>query len=344
MADWPDYAIVVGIERYPELDPLGGPENDARAFHAWVTGQPGVQEAKLILSSEHPATPTATGAEPTAQLLRNEFDRLADIAAKNNRENKGKKVGRRLYLYLAGHGFGPDLDSACLLMANATPNRTSNHVPGKPWANHFVASGYFDEVLLFMDCCRERYSTRVMNIPDDLVSSGASGWRFYGFASKYMKLSKERTIGEKVRGVFTVTLLNALQGGAANSEGKVTARSLSSYLFNNMKEQLSDEDRLNSEIAQEPDIYVDPLARDEEFVITVTEPKRFPVKVTLPEGSPEKTVVVIDSGLDEVARVQTTGGTVVIPLLRAKYLVQLVEDGRTQKVDVRGTGGENVQF
>src|SRR3712207_3939058 len=131
---------------------------------------------------------------------------------------------------MAGHGFGPDLDSACLLMANATPNRTSYHVPGKPWANHFMASGYFEEVLLFMDCCRERYSTKVMNIPDDLVSSGASGWRFYAFASKYTKLSKEREIDGRVRGVFTVTLLQALEGGAANAEGKVTGRSLSSFL------------------------------------------------------------------------------------------------------------------
>jgi uncharacterized caspase-like protein len=226
MADWLDFAVVVGIQHYPELDRLSGPENDARAFYEWVKGQPNVVDPKLILSSQYPQSQTATDAEPTTQALRREFDHLADIAKKNNALGKGKKVGRRLYLYLAGHGFGPDLDSACLLMANATPDRTSHHVPGKPWANHFVASGYFQEVLLFMDCCRERYSTKVINIPDDLVTSGASGCRFYGFASKYMKLSKERTIGGKVRGVFTVTLLEGLRGGAATADGKVTARSL----------------------------------------------------------------------------------------------------------------------
>ena len=39
MAD-SDRAIIVGIENYPFIGKLGGPENDAQAFQAWV-GSPG---------------------------------------------------------------------------------------------------------------------------------------------------------------------------------------------------------------------------------------------------------------------------------------------------------------
>jgi hypothetical protein len=89
---------------------------------------------------------------------------------------------------------------------------------------------------------------------------------------------------------------------------------------------------------------VDPPALDEKFVITVTGPRTFPVQVMLPAGSVEKTVSVLDSEFEEVARVPTSSGTATIPLFRAKYLVQLVETGEQKKVDVAGTGGVHVQF
>ena len=37
-----DWAIVIGITEYPALQPLRGPETDARAFFSWVTTAGGV--------------------------------------------------------------------------------------------------------------------------------------------------------------------------------------------------------------------------------------------------------------------------------------------------------------
>src|SRR5262249_25455871 len=55
VAPLPDYALVVGISRYPGISDLSGPENDANDFFAWVTskegGGVGPANAKLILSS-----------------------------------------------------------------------------------------------------------------------------------------------------------------------------------------------------------------------------------------------------------------------------------------------------
>ncbi len=36
-----DWAIVVGIRFYPELDNLDGPENDAKAFRNWLVSPTG---------------------------------------------------------------------------------------------------------------------------------------------------------------------------------------------------------------------------------------------------------------------------------------------------------------
>ena len=183
----PNRAIVVGIQGYPALTPaLQGPKNDATKFFNWVTTAGGVnpQGARLILDEQPPAA-AAIDARPTVEVIKYEFDRLEDEATKPGWDASG-----RLYLYLSGHGFGQNLDDAALLMANATMARTRHHIPGKLWADHFFANGYFKEVLLFLDCCRERYRTALLNGPGTIISAAppAGARRFYGFATKYGKL------------------------------------------------------------------------------------------------------------------------------------------------------------
>jgi hypothetical protein len=341
MANADDWAIVVGINAYPELEKLDGPENDARDFADWVTGAGGVPAANVrcILSTGFPPSPTAIEAQPTAQALENEFNRLDDLAAANTAAGKEERVGRRLYLFLAGHGFGPDLDGACLLMANATRVRTRYHIPGKPWANHFVLSGYFDEVLLFMDCCRESYPRTMLNMPDDFLSPRAArGRRFYGFSSKYGRLSRERPIGGAPHGVFSAALLKGLGGAAADEKGAITAASLKSYLFNNMKAFLSPEDLLDPDMAQEPDVFVDADGEESEFVIARVQPPTFAVSIEAPPGTAGRTVQVLDSRFAVVQQAPADGGPIQFKLLRGTYLAQVAGTGTQQVFDVDGTG------
>ena len=188
----PNKAIVVGIQAYPELPPqLQGPKNDAQMFFDWVTTHGGVNPADgtLILGDDPPAAMAVDG-RPTAETLKDRFDRLENDALRS----PDGRAGDRLYLYLSGHGFGQNLDDAALLMANATQGRPRNHIPGKLWADHFFSNGYFREVLLFLDCCRERYSTATLNGPGTTMSAvpPAGARRFYGFATKYGKLAVER--------------------------------------------------------------------------------------------------------------------------------------------------------
>src|SRR5262249_3248208 len=160
----------------------------------------------------------------------------------------GQRVGRRLYLYFSGHGCAPRFEEAAVLMANATRRRVY-HLTGMPCADWFYRSGYFEEVVLLMDCCRGRYEKGGTYIPPwvDLTRPEVvdRSQRFYGLAAEWSRLARERVLpGGESRSVFTMALLAGLRGAAYDpatqftdpATGKrmarVTAASLKNYLYN----------------------------------------------------------------------------------------------------------------
>src|SRR5262249_43228949 len=110
--------------------------------------------------------------------------------------------------------------------------------------------------------------------------------RFYGFATKYGKLAVERRIDGAMHGVFTATLMDALNGGASEEDGRITGESLKAYLFENMKGFLTPEDLDDQDVAKEPDLYCEPPER--QFVIATVPPQRYAVTIPLPAGSETK--------------------------------------------------------
>jgi hypothetical protein len=340
-----DRAIVVGIQGYPELPPpLHGPENDAREFFDWLTTTGGLNpdplagQAKLILSSDpdfQPPSATAVDARPTTEAILREFDRLEEIA----KQSPDGRAGRRLYLYLSGHGFGQDLNNASLLMANATQSRTRYHIPGRAWADHFYLRGLFDEVVLFMDCCRERYATAVLNGPGSALTQvpPQNGRRFYGFSAKHGRLSVELMIDGRKRGVFTATLLDALGGGAAEENGDITGESLQAYLYQNMREYLTPAELADADIATEPDLFCDPPPASQ-FVIARVPPKVYAVQIPLPPGSPGDRLELRSDNKFALVAQGIAGGSEVweLEVPRGTYL--LVASGTTKVVTVKGRG------
>jgi hypothetical protein len=339
----PNRAIIVGIQGYPELPPaLQGPKNDAMKFHKWVTTVGGVDDAaghaKLILDDDPPAE-VALKARPTAEAIQYEFDLLEDEA----RNSPNGRAGDRLYLYLSGHGFGQNLNDAALL-TNATQARTRHHIPGRLWADHFFANGYFTEVLLFLDCCRERYASATLNGPGiESAVPPAGARRFYGFAAKHGKLAVERLIDGQMHGVFTATLLDALDGGASEEDGRITGESLKAYLYENMKGFLSPADLANKDVATEPDLYCD--APEKQFVIARVSPSQLSVTIPLPPGSEGagRQLFGEQGGkpYTKIAEAPADGRLEwSLTLLRGSY--QLIVNGTVKIVNVRGRGVTDV--
>jgi hypothetical protein len=229
-----DRAIVVGISHYPALGDLAGPENDAHAFAEWLKSSTGgdvpTDNVRLILSSDFPLEDDPLRAKPTAEALKEAIDRLYDLG-----NNHGGHAGRRLYIFMAGHGFAPDLEDAALLMANAARGRTGHHIPGRPYGDWFRRSAFFDEVVLFMDCCRENYRLSPRQTCHlDIITGRRLARYYYGLATDFSDATRERPDGNGVvRGVFTTALLAGLRGGSPQG-GDLTGSRLEDFVLNYM--------------------------------------------------------------------------------------------------------------
>lgn len=331
-----DWALVVGVSKYPGLTNLEGPENDATAFYEWVVSAKGGNVPKehtaLVLSSNYPPAATPRQAQPCLSVIENAFDDLQDIADKNAAAGNGRRTGRRLYIYLSGHGCAPRLHDSALLTAEATRKRAGYHVLGKLFADWFLRANFFDEAVLFMDCCRESYEQTVPRFPPYIPITGPDALdkakTFYGFGTKWSRMSRERRMPNgKVHGVFTYALLQGLEGDACDlATGEITAMTLGNYLFNHMKRYLRDEDLADPEVPKEPDLHYDPNPNNR-FIFAKVPVKKFQVVVSLPPTSAGETLEIVGSDLRTVAEVVATPPEMRVDLKRGTYMAQILAIG-----------------
>ncbi len=237
-----DWAIVVGIQSYPEMPPLEGPDNDALDFYNWLIDEKGgavpPKRAQLIITPRDKIPfKNPEKAVPTYMQIEKAAYKLVKRAGTNPLKDGHKYVGRRLYMYFAGHGFAPREEQTALIMANANKTRigAGYHWLGQRTAEWFFRAGYFDEIVLLMDCCRSILPVPELSWPwsDDTAHDFQERVkRFYAFATGWsLEARGERDKDGKVHGIFTQALLDGLRkyGNAPNSD-VVTTDSLSAYI------------------------------------------------------------------------------------------------------------------
>ncbi|MBL7198898.1 MAG: caspase family protein [Anaerolineae bacterium] len=221
-----DYAIVVGINHYRDLNPLDGAKDDAKSFARWLRSAKGGN-----LPSENVKT-FYSKAGATVPRLETLVDWFIDLIRAKS-PDLDERIGRRLYIYLAGHGIGPGIDDAGLL----TPSTSAlavKYLAGRTYADYFREAALFDEVVLMMDCCRDHD----WELPEAFfplkrqVDAGAAHVvkSLYVYATGFGRKAREKPFDGKVAGVFTHALLEGLSGQAANQEGQVTGESLKDYV------------------------------------------------------------------------------------------------------------------
>lgn len=331
-----DWAIVVGIDVYPGLKNLNlqGSSNDANEMYQWLTGPApsagGVpkDQARLIRSSDFPG-PFASPLDgrPAHSELERELLRLDARAKANNQAGQGFRIGRRLYLYFSGHGCAPELNESALLAADASPDLSGLHIPGRLWAHVFRVRGYFDEVILLMDCCRESFPTiQVRKPPLDLTTADTTavdnGRRFYGFATKWSRTTKEIPINGVMRGVFTHALLQGLGGKACDpGTGVITADSLASWLSIHMLDELTPQqlDGLGSRLA--PDLDYDPTEA-RQIVLARVRPQMKEFSIRVPAAWVGQQVQLLDGFLNPFQTIAQAPAELVLQLLPGLYLLQ----------------------
>jgi hypothetical protein len=309
-----DYAIIAGLNFYPGICDLEGAENDARAFKSWVLSQQvPSQRVKTILSSAfarpglmppgHPrALPAIMSARPDVQQLVKEFDLLVNLSdAQVHSTARGPRIGRRLYVFLAGHGFVPDWEEqiTALLAANATRGVPA-HVAARFYQRWFIETGVFDEVLLFMDCCSTAVMDYELSRPPlrrikNPIAVNNHRW-FYATASGVALKTREKTTlrDGKPHGVFTATLLDALTGKAGS---RVTNKVLEQYLHVNMKDYLERGEQDDPQIAKEPFIQTGSGVFD---IVILPGMGGFPVEIHFRAGDVGKSadIMIVDQVIE----------------------------------------------
>lgn len=332
-----DYAVVVGINRYPGLSDLKGPENDALAFTAWLVSSSGGQVPEenittLVSKNYQEINDTSRlKARPTTVDVDSAFDQLIEQG-----EGLGGSVGRlgrRLYIYLAGHGFGIDIESTALLMANASQVRTGYHIPGRPYANWFRLSALFEEVALFMDCCRDDYRRTPLHLPPwaEMRHPEAAQVRFfYAFATRWSRKARELPGADGLhRGVFTTALLAALEHSLPDEQGRVTGSTIASYIFNYLPRLLPESER------QEPE-----FSYDSQFELVFarrTGISRTRVRITFQDPDPLKGAEVMNSAFQVVKRLESLVPVWELELEQGRYLACVIGTDNRKTIDVIGT-------
>jgi hypothetical protein len=231
-----DYALVVGISKYPRLPGdngqppanLEGPGNDADAVYDWLVSTEGGGLDRANVKRIRTAEPfDAAAPQPDEGDVKNALMWLA--------EQVKDTPGGRLYLYFSGHGFAPVLEEGALFTADATLDGPL-HVYAHAWLNWFRKSGSFRDFVLWMDCCM----TSQQSIPVSPVSlrsrtaTGDPGPAFIGLAARTRSALESKMPDGNVHGVFTWTLLQGLRGGASDERARVTGESLQTFLHNAM--------------------------------------------------------------------------------------------------------------
>ncbi|MDC3958816.1 caspase family protein [Polyangium jinanense] len=353
-----DWAIVVGIWRYPGLHlDLRGPENDAKAFYAWVTDPRGgdvpASQARLILSSDFipPEPRSAAVAQPNEVTVAGAVTTILDeVQAKA--EDNGPQA-RRLYLYVSGHGcqmleYGT-IDANVLLTANAT-TRKFNHANIPRLVRACVVNpALFKQVVVFMDCCATpgpQTPTDPSGCTREQPAGGSETQLVFMHAAKSDREARELDFDGKPMGVFTRALLMGLRGGASDEQGNLTAGALANYLHANMRKLLPVEMRANPNpsIGKEPYTpFDDPQVT--KLLLARAPQARFKLVIHVwPELVGEE-LVVLDGDLRPVVRQTPRSERVELDLPAGFYLARI--GGRSEVLELPGyspSGAAEINF
>jgi len=229
------YALLVAINRYPGLSDLAGPENDAAALANWLEQTGGLEHGhvKVIRSSDFDPVQDPYDANPTDSHIKKALNAWLKDAQGQWRD----RVGERLYLFFAGHGFtaGSMTDPALFTAQAQLDDRT--HIAAYRYAAKIANAGFFDEIVLVMDCCQDVLKAAAVAEPSwsppDRAASGRVKLMVALGAPRGHKAFEDKpeaaATGQPappVHGYFSKVFLEALRTAKADGNGDVTARAV----------------------------------------------------------------------------------------------------------------------
>ena len=282
-----DWAIIVGVKDYLDesLNTLEGPISDAQTFRNWLVRREGgdisdPSRIRLVKSSGPPRRPSS--ARPTSDdIFGTGQDIIASLSAR-------REKGRRLYIYMSGHGCTPlsaeRAESVSLLTANAQTTGLLCNFPATACARFMRRGGHFGEVILIMDCCRSE-SENAFTVPyyqvlGDKTQGGVLVEAYAtGYDSQAHEFSYPPAAGK--RGAFTRAVITCLEAG------KITTHQLKESV-----EHLVEKDLLSKGLSKDAVVKRQPVVRGDPDLTKVwlseaARPARTRISIRRDGGMPE---------------------------------------------------------
>jgi hypothetical protein len=228
-----DMAVVIGIDNYDQNDafpPLEGPRKDAKAFITWLKTEYG-DKPRLSDKQIFRQLKEATTSDITRLCTR------VITEARSRAGDQEQAEPGRLYIFVAGHGYGSSIKDSMLYTSEA-----SEYIPASfdlvRLADAFRYSGLFRDIILFVDCCRHMKRFPAPALPMNLPEAQEAATHFYCLGSIFGDPTIERQFGSSNHGVFSLHLLRALkgvEGNAIDHQGRVTAVTLMRHLLRKLE-------------------------------------------------------------------------------------------------------------
>ena len=324
-----DYAVIIGIERYPGLNDLQGPCNDAVAFKNWLLREDGgnllAENVKTLMTTDYPPPISINDAHPVRSDLEQLFRPLVTKAAKK------EHIAERLFIFVAGHGLADsnDADSAALYTADAD-NYNPFHLAVLDYGNYFKRTYAFDEIIMVLDTCRVINLMHAINkapVPNVKPHSNAGKVKiFIGFGTGYGQESREKMIDGKVRGIFTATLLDALDNAEPNRNDRVTGSSIKKYIHNAIYSIAGDT------IISPPEIIADNY-KDVVFAVRENS-KKYVINFLVRPEMLNHELVILFGGRKEQERVTICDQSVSVELHQGLYKVNIEGTNISKTIEV----------
>lgn len=251
------FGVVVGIDRYPNVSgaaDLRFARRDAESFYEWLVDPGGgdlpAENAELLKGKRRSEYPTQKDVYKT---LRRWHDAVGAIKPESAEWER-----TRLYVYGAGHGYGPTDGTAALLLADANDQELGYHLEIQSYLDWLKINAPFKEVLLFADCCRRRYEKGPPSYRPPYGSTSPNPpvevFSIAGYAARQNEVALEPVNPadpDEARGIFTRAVLDGLKGSAA-SDGVVTSQSLATYVRSSVENRTK-----NSKVPQKVEFSAD---------------------------------------------------------------------------------------
>jgi hypothetical protein len=310
-----DRAIVVGIARYPQLGlkSLNGPVNDAKRMADWLVNSARAHVTLITSDGNGTDSWNVSDLRPHPQDVVSRF--VTYLAEAQTRPTR--RLGKRLYVYMAGHGFMPEPRNLSLIMADALGPVYIPNIQATSWIDWFADQLYFDEHVLWMDCCATRafsYDGGKPLLQKTATRQDGRGKVFMAFAAGPTLETFEGPVGQngQIGGLFTDRLLRGLEGAAAHGDGMVRTSGLVSY-FRNRRGVVGDE-KVSDAGHNNPAEPVFPETSEMEFG-TVTLPQ-YVFRTAVVDGT---LLNIRDTEERLVASGTIANGTVTLPLALGIY-------------------------